>query len=67
MSLIFIKLILTLFVLICTYLLDVDFSVCFDSNDIEFIWCKIKSSILEAMSLYVPKVLKRDPSRPKVV
>ena len=38
---------------ICSYLLDVDFSVCFESNDIEFIWCKLKSFIFEAMSLYV--------------
>ena len=45
-----------------SYLLDVDFSVCFDSNDI---WCKIKSFIFEAMSLYVPKVHKRTHQGPK--
>ena len=40
-------------------------SVCFESNDIEFIWCKIKSFIFEAMSLYVPKVRKRSHQGPK--
>ena len=41
---------------LCSYLLDVDFSVCFLSKDIEFIWCTIKSFIYDAMVLYIPKV-----------
>lgn len=45
---------------ICSFLMDIDFSLCYQCNDIEFIWLFIKSSILEAMSLFIPKIcLKR--------
>ena len=40
---------------ICSFLLDVDFSVCLQSNDIEFIWTMIKSSVYYAMCLFIPK------------
>ena len=42
---------------ITCFLLDYDFSHIFSSNDIEFIWSFIRSSIYEAMSLYIPRVL----------
>ena len=42
---------------LCSFLLDVDFSVCFQSNNIYFIWFTF---IYEAMSLFNPKIrLKR--------
>ena len=50
---------------LCSYLLDVDFSVCFQSNDIEFIWFSIKSFIYDAMLLYIPKVRLRSRQGPK--
>ena len=40
----------------CSFLLDVDFSVCLQSNDIEFIWAMIKSVLYHAMCLYIPKI-----------
>ena len=39
------------------FLLDSNFSILYDSYDIEYIWFLIKSFIYQAMSLYVPKVL----------
>ena len=41
---------------ICSFLLDFDFSVCFQSHDIEFIWSNIKSVIFVAISLFVPRI-----------
>ena len=37
---------------LCSFLLDFDFSACFQSHDIEFIWSTIKSVV--AISLFVP-------------
>ena len=42
---------------ITSFLLDFDFSVIFNSFDIELIWSVIKSSVHVAMSLFVPKFL----------
>ena len=50
---------------ITSFLLDFDFSVIFNSLDIEFIWFVIKSSVYEAMSLFVPKVLVKHRNGPK--
>ena len=48
---------------ITSFLLDYDFSCFLNSTDIEFIWCVLKSSICEAMSFFIPKILiKRKPS-----
>ena len=45
---------------LCSFLLDFDFSICLQSHNIEFIWTTIRSLILEAISLFVPKIhLKR--------
>ena len=41
---------------LCSYLLGLDFSGCFQSNNIEFIWDTVKSIIYEAMCRYIPKV-----------
>ena len=41
---------------LCSHLYDTDFSMCFQSNDIEFVWSTVKSIIHEAMSRYIPKV-----------
>ena len=38
------------------YLLDVDFSDCLLSTDANFIWCRLRSRILEAIDLLAPKV-----------
>ena len=38
----------------CDFLLDWDFSVCFLSLDVEFIWSEIKSAILEVINRFVP-------------
>ena len=53
------------FVSLCSHLMDVDFSICFQSNDIEFIWFTIKSFIYDAMILYIPKVRLRSQQGPK--
>ena len=50
---------------LCSYLMDVDFSPCFESNDIEFIWFTINSFIYEAMLLYIPKVCLRSRQGPE--
>ena len=41
---------------LCSHLHDTDFSMCFQSNDIEFVWSTVKSIIHETMSRYIPKV-----------
>ena len=50
---------------ICSFLLDFDFSVCFQSYDIEFIWSNIKSVIFVAISLFVPKIKSKRINEPK--
>ena len=50
---------------ICSFLLDFDFSVCFHSRDIEFIWSTIKSVIFVAISLFVPKKISKRINEPK--
>ncbi len=41
---------------ICNYLMDVDFSICTSTSDIDLVWITIKESILDALELYVPRV-----------
>ena len=50
---------------LCSFLLELDFSVCFQSDNIEFIWFTIKSFIFEAMCLFIPKVRLKRRSQPK--
>ena len=47
-----------------SYLLDLDFSVCFLSNDIEFVWSFIKSFLYQAMYMFVPKTHIRSHKDP---
>ena len=42
-----------------TYLLDFDYSTCLQSQDTETIWHTIKSSIRNAMDMFIPKVKLR--------
>ena len=49
----------------CSYLLDVDFSFCLQSSDIEFVWFCIKSFIYEAIFLFTPKVYVKQCQGPK--
>ena len=41
------------------YMLDCDFSECFQSDNIEVVWAYIKSCIYCAINLYIPKVKRR--------
>ena len=50
---------------ICSYLMDSDFSFCFQCNDIEFMWFTIKSLIYDAMSIFIPKIHVRTHQGPK--
>ena len=52
---------------LCDYLLSCDFSMCFESNDIEFVWSSLKFTILYGMKLFIPKVRLRSHQRPKWV
>ena len=42
---------------LCTYLSNCDFSYCYQSDDIEFVWCFISSVIKEAIDLFVPSTV----------
>ena len=44
---------------LCSYLLDMDFSPCLLSQDVEEVWNIIKSTIYEGMSLFIPMVRLR--------
>ena len=45
--------------------MDVDFSACFRSTNIEFIWSMIKSVSYHAMCLYIPKTRLRSRQDPQ--
>lgn len=44
---------------ILSYLFDFDYSQCLLSQDVESIWCTIKNSIYNAMTMFIPKVRLR--------
>ena len=50
---------------LCDYLLDIDFEDCFYSDDVESVWSTIKSTILNAMNLFIPKLPRRSHNHPK--
>ena len=52
---------------LCSYLLDIDFSSCLQSDDVEFIWSCIKGSLLNGILLFTPKVKIHAHLRPKWV
>ena len=47
------------------YILDSDFSLCFESNDVDEIWSVIKQVISTALHLFVPNVRLRKSQFPK--
>ena len=47
------------------YLLQVDFSTCFNCRDVDVIWNNLKSIIIEACTIYIPKVKLRSFQQPK--
>ena len=53
------------FVGLCDHLLDSDFGNCLLSSDVEFVWANIKSAILNAMDIYIPKVHLKPHKHPK--
>ena len=48
-----------------SYLFDTDFSDCFQSSDIEFVWNTIKNKIYDAIDLFIPKLNHRARQFPK--
>ena len=56
---------LLLFTGLCDHLLDIDFSNCLQSNAVEHVWSSIKSVILKAMDIYIPKVRLKTSKRPR--
>lgn len=50
---------------LCDHLLDTDFSDCLYSDNVEYVWSSIKSSILNAMNIYIPKVRIKPRKHPK--
>ena len=49
---------------LCNYLLDEDFSVCYDSQCVEEVWSVLKLILNEAMPLFIPKVVIRKKQLP---
>ena len=47
------------------YILDCNFQPCLSSDDLEFVWSFIKSTIYEAMDLFIPKVKIKSCKSPK--
>ena len=50
---------------LCSYLECTDFSACFQSSDVDFVWSTIKLLILNAMELFIPKVRLKSSQFPK--
>ena len=49
----------------CSYLLDQDFSMCYEEENVELIWLVIKNTVLSAMELFIPKVRLRKNQFPR--
>ena len=49
---------------LCSFLFDVDFDSCLQSQDVEFVWLVIKEMIYAAMDLFIPKVRLRNYQYP---
>ena len=50
---------------LCSYLSNYDFSCCYQSDDIESVWCFISSVIKEAIDLFVPSTVVHHDHQPK--
>ena len=48
-----------------SYLKTTDFSVCFQSSDVDTVWSTLKLLILYAMELFIPKVRLKTHQYPK--
>ena len=49
---------------LCDFLLDIDFSSCLASANIEYVWSAIKQAIYTGMDLFIPKVRIRSYQYP---
>ncbi len=49
----------------CSYLLDQDFSLCFEEEDVEAVWAVIRGNVVSAMELFIPKVRLRSRQFPR--
>jgi len=47
------------------FLCSADFSTCFPTNDVEFIWFFIKYALNDAMSNFIPKIKLNSAHQPK--
>ena len=45
------------FAVLCNYLLDIDYSVCLQSDSIEYVWSYLKNAILSGKEMFIPKKL----------
>ena len=50
---------------LCSYLESSDFSACFQSSDVDFVWSTIKLLILNAVELFIPMVRLKSRQYPK--
>ena len=50
---------------LCLYLFDFDFSPCFISTDVEFVWSFIRDTIYKGFDLFVPSVRLKSKAYPK--
>lgn len=50
---------------LCLHLLELDFSPCYRSQNIEYVWSYIKRTVLNSLPLFVPMVRIRSKQRPK--
>ena len=50
---------------LCLYLVDFDFSPCFNSTDVEFVWSFIRDAIYRGFDLFVPSVRLKPKAYPK--
>lgn len=50
---------------LCNYLMDCDFSLCYEESDVEAIWSVLKRMVTSAMHLFIPRVQLRKFQLPR--
>lgn len=50
---------------LCNYLLDSDFSMCFEEDDVEVIWSIFKHIVITALNMFIPKVQMKNHQFPR--
>lgn len=50
---------------LCNYLLDQDFSLCYEESDVEIVWSVIKTIVVAGMDNFIPKVRLQNQQFPK--